>query len=230
MNLVILSAFMAAFFAFLFIKLGLIYERKNKSYNSLVELEYNINFIISQIEENGFAISFFKEVLDKSNKENESPIAFLKLQKIPFDKTILSNLANIDLINDLISYFIEIEKTNQDVETLNYFYQEIRNSKVEKKITAEEYNLNVKYFIAQLDIFIKFLVDLKEQTIINLAIIRILMREKPFITRIILFTLNKSYQKSLSNNLSDEVKKIKKEITDVKTASSRKIKKILNDE
>ena len=227
MEQLILGGFFGAFFSFLFIKYGMIYERKNRHYNALVKLEYLLNSTISQIEDNKYTIDFFNKVLNNCFDETKSSIVYVKFQNFKLNNSILLDLTNINLINDLFNYFIDIQKINNDMELMSETYQELRESIIDSNISREDYKKNAEYLVGQLDTLNKFLNHLQEQTIIKLATARILNRSKPFFTRIVLKFSQNRYSKKLSKNLPGEIRKIKKEIENIKKESQEEINKVL---
>ncbi|MBD3342827.1 MAG: hypothetical protein GF353_27260 [Candidatus Lokiarchaeota archaeon] len=228
MEQLILGAFFGAFFSFLFVRYGMIYERKNKNYNALVKLEYQVNSVINQIEGNKHAIEVYKKVFNKGFENSGTPVVYTKLQEFMVNNNILLDLTNINLINDLLSYFIDIEKTNSDIQLLDEIYKELRANIVNGSISEEVYKKNIEYFKSQLDIFEKFIDDLHDQTISKLAIIRLLSKNKPFFTRIILQFSQNRYTNRISKNLPNEIRQIKAEIREVKKESQEQIKKTLD--
>ena len=115
------SAFGGAFFAYIFVRLGELFNRISKreklNLDTLVEVEYVLNDHLNRIGQNINILEALLVVVD-----TKSPVVnFMRIKPIPNDKSGLQDLKNLDFINDLFSYFVDLEKINEGFELVLQF-------------------------------------------------------------------------------------------------------------
>lgn len=221
-----LSAFMGAFFAFLFLRLSefltRVYQRELKHYNSLVNLETQLNETGGIIHDNIYIVQNFQRVILSGN------VYFNNLHQIPMDKSHYENLYDIDLINDLFTYYYQVRKINDDVQTSVEGYQEIKSALIQHNIDKNDYMINVQSLANTLKSIEAFFVKLEKDTVVLMAKIRIKERtDKPLGAKLQSFFLRSS--KINEKQLLKEVTLLKEEIESTKTASQEEIEKILRE-
>ncbi|KKQ42181.1 MAG: hypothetical protein US60_C0022G0007 [Microgenomates group bacterium GW2011_GWC1_37_8] len=220
------SAFAGAFFAFLFLRLSefltKIYQREVKHYNSLVILETQLNEIGGIIHDNIYILPNFRRVITSGN------IYFNNLHTLPIDKSHYENLHDLDLINDLFSYFYQLRKINDDIETSTSGYIDIKNALIQKNITPQDYKVNSNLLAQNLVYIEVFLKDLEERTIKLMARIRVqIKKEIPLGTRIQQFFIRTTEGKLNSGDIKKETEKLRKEIEATKAQSQKEIEAAL---
>ena len=227
----LIGGFAGAFFAFLFLRIGealtKIYERQNRHYNALVILEGMCNRYLNVISNNIFVINDFTTLAQKALKENKPFIYFNVLHEFSLDKEITLNLSNLDLINDVFSFEMGIDKMNNSISATNRFYSEIKSAFVQKNIDFETYKINVGILVSKLLELEAFLLDLERENKVIVARARILMKDKPLFTSLIHIFSKKRYPNDIENKTLQEIKEIDKEIEQVRMASQTKIDNIL---
>ena len=220
------SAFAGAFFAFLFLRLSefltKIYQREVKHYNSLVILETQLNEIGGIIHDNIYILPNFRRVITSGN------IYFNNLHALPIDKSHYENLHDLDLINDLFSYFYQLRKINDDIETSTSGYIDIKNALIQKNITPQDYKVNSNLLAQNLGYIEVFLTDLEERTVNLMARIRVqIKKEIPLGTRIQQLFIRTTEGKLNSGDIKKETEKLRKEIEATKAQSQKEIEAAL---
>lgn len=220
------SAFAGAFFAFIFLRLATffskIYERQVKHYNSLVNLETQLNELGGVISDDLYVIPGFIRTIVGGNIYSNN------LHTFPVDKSHYGNLYDIDLINLLFDFNHKIRKLNDDLETLSSEYQEIKLAFIEKNIDANQYVLNAKEVAKQLKILEAFLSGLQNDTVNLMARIRVKIRkDRPLGTKLQFLFIKTS--RIHEKEIKKEILEINKELEETKTSSQKEIEKILKD-
>ncbi len=228
---IFIGGFAGAFFAFIFLRIGeaftKIYERQNKHYNALVRLEHVCNRYLSVISNNVFVINDFTTLAKKALKENKPFIYFNVLHEFMLDEEIILSLSNLDLINDVFSFEMGIDKMNNSISATNRFYGEIKSAFIQKSINFETYKINVETLINKLSDLKAFLVDLEKENKEIVAKVRILMKDKPIFTSLVHMFSKKGYPNDIEAKTIQEIKELDKEIEQVRAASQTRIDNIL---
>src|SRR5258708_6324999 len=121
------GAFLGAFFAFLFVRIGdaltRLYDRQTKNYNALVQLQHHLNKSLGLIGENLFVVKDFTRVFREPRQPNEPTRLYRdEFAQIPLEYELLPMLTNIDLVNELFSYNGSIRKLNGTMENMAKTY------------------------------------------------------------------------------------------------------------
>ena len=220
------SAFAGAFFAFLFLRLSeffsKLYQRQVQHYNSLVILETQLNEIGGIIHDNIYVLPNFIRVITSGN------VYFNNLRPIPIDKSHYVNLYDLTILNELFTYNYQVRKINDDMETANLGYQDIKNALIEKNITLADYKINTDSIAINLKQIEIFLAELETTTVKLLARIRVQMRyDKPLGTKIQALFIHSHGAKLKKEEIEKEAKKLNKEIEETKTQSQKEIDEVL---
>lgn len=225
-----LSAFMGAFFAFLFVRLGeiseKIYQRQIRNYNALVSIEHNLNQCLNEISSNLFVSAQIRKISEKLEKPNVVPITFNKLQPFGIEFEIIQ-LTNLDFINDMAEFLSDIKKMNCSINGMNVFYDEIKDALIQKYFSRKEYSNNFLIYVQKLEEFEKFLVNSETKAKRLLVITRMLLNKKPLLSRFINYFSQTFYDKSLQQNISKELEKLESEIKVVRKKSAEEISKVI---
>ena len=225
-----IGAFAGAFFAFLFVRIGdaltRLYDRQKKNYNGLVRLEYLCNEYLNQISDNVFVIDDFSKIATESMAKNEPFVYMNTLHEFIIPKDLLLDLANIDLINEVFSFYADTEKMNHSIATVNRFYSEIKDAFIQQKIDYATYKTNMTIGLAKMAELRKFLLGLDQETKTMAAMTRLLSKDKPFLTYLIHLSSREYLSKGIKNKVPGEVKKLEAEIEATKTKSAAEIANI----
>jgi len=218
-----LGAFMGAFFAFLFLRLGealtKLYERQIKHYNAMVELDFLLNGNLQHIGMNFVRIWNYKRNFRESRDRNiivENP---QELTPIPTRENLLLKLYGKDLINSVFTYFISVGNVNADLLTIKKLYSGV----IEKSFTRSDPRIYLEH-LPEIEkhilILENFLKELDTQTQDLLAMIRVGLRYKPIFTKF-MFLVMRGYGVIKEEDMEEEKKKLKAEIEEVRQKSSR---------
>ena len=226
-------SFTGAFFAFLFIRIGdsfnKIYKRQVKNRNALVKIEYEGNRLLNSIYEEIFVIDEFLNTINEIKEEKTVVICFNHFKQLPFDRSVLLELSNIDFINKLFSFVTDLEKFNDSIETIEKLYSEHKNAFMQHLIKPDFFIANTIELESKFIMFKKFGEQLTEETIDILSLTRVLIKEKPFLTWLM--------EKISKKNITDRDKKLakhqkellKKEIENSVSESRARIDSILKN-
>jgi hypothetical protein len=107
-------------------------------------------------------------------------------------------------------------------------YQDLKNALIQKNITREEYMANTSDMGKQLKILETFLVYQQEETIQLMAKVRIKIKQDlPLLIRIQRYIAPVKSVKFTKREVKKEEKKLRKEIDNTRTTSSKQIEEIL---
>ena len=225
------GAFLGAFFAFIFVRLGealtKIYNRHSKNDYVLIVFEHNFNECLSILSDNLYIIDGFIGIIEKLEKHPNEPILYAnKLHEIPIDKESLISLTNLELINNIATSNVAVRKLNNSMETIISTYTQTKDAFVSGTISQKTYYYN---FVSMKSAFL----DLKKYTIASrneivelLAATRVLIKEAPLLARIIRKTLKTKYSRNFKAKFGTEMEALKKEIEMVSKESQDRINRI----
>jgi len=119
-----ISAFVGAFFAFLFIKLSEYlsnnFVKVNKHKDSLLRMQQVLNIHLDEINSNLFELD---QMIKDFNKMDKIPIVtHCKANTINYDLSFIKNIINQDLLNEYFSYCMKLRKYNNDITNINNLY------------------------------------------------------------------------------------------------------------
>jgi hypothetical protein len=219
-TITVLNGFWTGFFALLFLGISSLVQkitkREGQHYNSLVNLGTQLNEMIGVIKDNIYVMSGFKSVIVLGN------IHWGNLKPIFIDKTHYENLYDIDLINEVFSFFYQVRKINDDLENLQKGYNDLKNAYIQKQITVEHYVENAKLVAVHMEVIEVFLEELVEQLQELLARVRIQIRKDKPITSSMLEKLIYTSGKDITiKELKEEKLQLQEEL-DISSKSSRK--------
>lgn len=225
----ITNAFLGAFFAFLFIRIGdflnAIYARKKQHHTALVRLEYFLNECFNQIIDNISVIDGFISFINKTKDTNIIPIYANTFQPFDINKEILVDLANIDLINEIACFFVDLNRANSDMLIFSRIYDELREGLIQKTISRVEFKYNISNLVLKLAELKKYFLSLEQKTEKNCSIVRLLLKDKMIWSQIV----SKLFKDKLPENskIIDEISKLHEERQQNIAKSKQKIDQIL---
>ncbi len=230
---IFLSAFLGAFFAFLFTRFGTLadklFTRKQKHRTALVGIEKQGNEYQNFIGDNLFVINDYVTIANK-NIANEQPfLYFNELHELPIDKTLATKLGNLDMVNDLFSIEASVVKINSSIRSLNRFREMMEQAFINKNIDLATYLANIKILIAKLAEIAVFLNDLEEENKNLVAKARVLIHKgnKSFYIFLLGRIMKKKFTKRQLKKIPLELKKLNEEIEETKSTDRKRIDKLL---
>jgi hypothetical protein len=223
----IFGAFCGAFFAFFFFRLAeffkSFYDRQVKNYNSLVNLETQLNEFGGILSDNLYILSNFIK-----NIEN-GKIFFNILRLLPINREHYENFLNTDIINDLFIHNYQARKVNDDIDAFNEGYRDMKNAFIQKNISREEYQHNANILEKSMRLHILFEEKLQEETINLMARVRARRKKDRPLGSTIMGCFFKQSKTSLKpEEIDTEFKIIKADIEKSQKESQKEIDKILS--
>ena len=202
-------AFFGAFFAFSFVKLGEIVNRKRKRnvehINAVIKFQHIFNKSINSLQQS-------KTFLDNSVKALEAKkILTLSFFELPIHDELVYDLKNIDFMNEVYAIFRDYEAINLDLHTLTSSYNEVKNFFFENKISKEDFIFNVKEYTERMSKLSNYLWEIKIKSIRLFAISRILAREDKKWNFFFGPHVGKHYSKKFNEILKSKMTEVEKE-------------------
>jgi len=219
------AAFFGASFTFSLVESGKYVERirkhRGKHINSLVKIERILNRTIETIDKNvQFYQNYYKAL--KTGK-----IIVWTSDRIPYDDSLLDDLLNIDFVNDYFIFLVDIKRVNQDFETSENVYKEIKQYYFVHKIFDEKtYENNISECLKTIEHIFNFLEKLYEDTIQLYAKSRVLLKERDRETFLFGIQVSKEYEENFDELVKKESIKLNEEIEECKKKSQEEIDKL----
>lgn len=223
------GAFMGAFLAFIFVRISdgftAYYNRKEKNHSALVKYQHYLNSLLTELDDNIFLIDTFEKIFNSNNKN--IPVWGNRLKEVPIDKSLIYDLLNIDLINEIFSLNTHLNKINGSCNTINHSYGEILKAFLDKIIPLEDYLRNVDKMKKDVFDIRKFIYKEQEETKHILSVVRVLCRDYTFFSQIIRLFSKTKYTKRLTKAIKNESLVLEDEINEVQTESQERINNVL---
>ena len=228
------GAFMGAFFAFLFIRFGevlsKIYNRHAINETALIRFEHHFNDCLDRISDNISIIDIFSNLFNGYTPDTTKIRLFgNELHLLIIEKDSLFSLKNIELINDIFTLNIHLRKINDSMDTLNRMMDQTKKAFIEKQIDHATYAIHIESFKPKLEEIRKFLLAVQKDAIDILATIRVLIKDKQFLSRIIIFSMSRHFKKKQTKQIIAEKKKLIDEINSVASTDGIRIDAVRKD-
>lgn len=210
------GAFVGAFFAFIFVRLGealtRIYERKARHYKAVIKLEHYFNYILNTLNENRFIIEHFREVFsDEVIDRGDTPLFTSRLHDIPFSKEDVIDLANLTFANAVFNFNVHVAKLNNSMASTNRSYELFSSAFVDGKIARDSYIANVRRHKERLIELEGFIKKTEKDSIYLLACSRVLSKNAPFLSRIIRRVARVTTSPTFEQDVALEIKVMEQE-------------------
>lgn len=224
------AAFMGAFFAFLFVRLAdaltRIYQRQAKNHTTLVQLEHQLNDCLDLIGDDIFVIDQFLQMAEHIRSEGTPRVYMNELHPLPLGRELFISLTNIDLINELLTLYVDFRKLNDTMATLNRFNNQVRTALVAEHINRKTYVENIEAIEDGMKEVKKFLLAAKSDAIRLLASVSLLAKEEPVLGTIIRLTTKTRYDESFKRRLPIEIENVERDVAEIAEKSGQRIKEI----
>lgn len=199
-----------------------VFERKLKHYNALVMLEGQLQDQGGSIHDNLCILPSFIAAL------NNGTLYWTKLAEIEYDRKIIHDLHNLELINDLYSYYYGLRRANSDIRMLQGAYKTIEQAFIAKNIDHKTYLQNVKDIVINLNILKLYLEkDVQKDLVGIIAKVRLLMKKDQTLGMKIKRLLVGS-SKLTKEEIEEEIRAVEKEVANSKKNSKAEKDKIFN--
>ncbi len=227
------GAFMGAFFAFLFVRIGEFWSsysaRIQKGHSALVQLELLLNSNLNVIGDNIYIIEDFEQLYADYANPTEK-VAFIwanRLQEIPLITEFISQPTNIDLINELFSLNTAYRKLNDSMSTTNLGYGETKAAFISKNMELDNYRLNMTRLRARLLEIRLFLKHEFENTIRVYSAARVLAKKRTLLGYIMHILPGRHYHNDFEGERASEMDKLRNEIAETRAKSQQEIEEAL---
>lgn len=230
---IFLSAFMGAFFAYLFTRIGTfadkVSQRKKKHNDALVALETQCNNFLNITGNNRFIVDDFTKIGTRNILGQQPFLYFNELHTFPIDREILKGLANIDLVNDLFSFEETISKTNNSILSVNKFLATMQEAFIGKNIDPHTYFTNIDAIIRKMAELVLFIDDLERENKELAAKSRVLIKKhnKTLYVRFLSKHLHIRFTPKQLDQVKQELKALNQEIAETSTKDRERIDKVV---
>jgi len=154
-------------------------KRKTEHYNALIRLEYQLVKNMNIILDNQYIIPGYRKIAEEGN------IFWGSFQPLISFKSQYINIHNIELINKVLSFDTFARKISSDLEDINKAYSEVKEAYISRKISREDYIVNVKIIVSTLDKEDTAMNKSKDQIYELLAYVRIAIKKDQPLSSII---------------------------------------------
>jgi hypothetical protein len=225
-----IGAFLGAFFAFLFVRLGnamsRIYERAQKHHTALVKLEHYLNQLLGEVDDNIYLARKFAESLSPPVQNGVVRISGNRLFPLEVRRDLLLELMNLDLINDLFVLLTSIRKLDSSLRTVNSTYEGVVQSTLGSRQDVDSYAASSQAVVARLHEGVLFMEHTKAEILENLARVRVLSQDLPFLAWLNALVVSKSYPRGMDKALAVEREKLNRELRESEAASTVQLEQI----
>ena len=203
------GAFLGAFFAFLFVRLGnaltMMYERKAKARCALVQLVHKFSELLNIVHDNLYLIRKLSEM--EANLETPgapAPIYQPRFATHTQIGDILISLGNIDLINELLDLNTTIRKLNDSLDDWQRAHDRVTDAFINKKVDEMTYRAYLKDAVEAGQLLGKFLAAFQTDLIDSLAAVHVLVRDDTTLGKITRWTTRDRYGKDFERRREAE--------------------------
>lgn len=215
-----LGAFLGAFFAFLFVRLGdaltIMYKRKEKHLGALVILQHRLTYLLVIVDDNiWLAEGFLKTVSTDVGHRGEVKASGNRLSPLPVDEDLPTDLTNLDLINDLLSFNVHLRKMNESMASITRQYDRAVAAVEGRAVSRDDldvYRTNVSSVLQAMGILCQHLKGIHAQTIDLLTKTRLLSRASTLLGWIMRNVTQVHYPRNFDTEVSEERAKVLAEL------------------
>lgn len=227
---VIIGAFAGAFFAYLFVRfvdaMNKIYDRKEKNHTSIVRLQHYFNDCLNTTSDNLFIANNCIDVFSETNLNSGYPVYMNVFHEYPINTELVINLTNIDFLNEVYSLNVSLKKLNSSLASVDRAYGQVRDGFVSKTIDVQSYLENARRTRERCKELIAFLTQQQFDLVKLFATTNLLLKNPPFLTRVMLILVRNNYPKDFNPTLDVEIKRVQAEIEGIAKADEERIRKV----
>jgi hypothetical protein len=202
------GAFLGAFFAFLFVRLSAalttIFERREKGRNALIVIQHHLREVINNLHDNIYVMDKLADY-EKALRGGQPTIFMNTFSSVPPMNTLIIPLMNLDLINELAEFDVDIRKLNDSTRTWERSNEKLLDSFISKQLDQASFVVNALASCEEAKVLGRFFVALKEDAITHLSTVRILAkRDQTLIGKAMSLFGQKHYEKYFSRQRAEE--------------------------
>jgi len=224
----LVGAFAGAFFAYLFVRFAdgfkKVYDRKEKNHTSLVRLQHYFNDCLSITSDNLFIADDCVKVFNEQRlRSGELSIYMNVFHPYPIDRELVIGLTNVRFVNEVYSLNVEFSKLNDSLATVDRAYAQVRDAFVAKHVDAAVYILNARRTRERCAELKGHLLQTKQELIRLFAVTNLLLKDPPFLVRVIRSLTQTTYPPDFEVALAPEVLRVTSEMEGIGRASAKRI-------
>lgn len=224
----LVGGFAGAFFAYLFVRFGdalkKIYDRKESNHTALVKLQHYFNDCLNTTGDNIFIVDDCASTLtDERLASAAIPIYMNSFHQYEINRDVIVKLTNVDFLNEVYSLNVTLRKINDTLATIDRSYSQLRDSLLSKNIDLTTYKVNTRQYRDRCIEIKGFLLQLKDDLTKLFASTNLLLKDQPFLVRVILATVRTTYPRDFESNLKTEQARVSAEMESIAQASREKI-------
>jgi hypothetical protein len=133
---------------------------------------------------------------------------------------------NLDLINDLFVLLTSIRKLDSSLRTVNSTYEGVVQSTLGSRQDVDSYAASSQAVVARLHEGVLFMEHTKAEILENLARVRVLSQDLPFLAWLNALVVSKSYPRGMDKALAVEREKLNRELRESEAASTVQLEQI----
>ena len=224
----LVGAFAGAFFAYLFVRFAdgfkKVYDRKEKNHTSLVRLQHYFNDCLNITSDNLFIADDCVKVFNEQRlRSGELSIYMNVFHPYPIDRELVIGLTNVRFVNEVYSLNVEFSKLNDSLATVDRAYSQVRDAFVAKHVDAAVYILNARRTRERCAELKGHLLQTKQELIRLFATTNLLLKDPPFLVRVIRSLTQTTYPPDFEVALAPEVLRVTSEMEGIGRASAKRI-------
>lgn len=222
------GAFAGAFFAFLFLRLAewlkSLHDRKVRHYDALLKLEYQGNMLLDAIACNLYDIDQIILSVEESQKTGDIMIPGNRPVPFEFDDGVLYDLANLDMVNEVLYYKCKIKRLNGDIANLVAGQDLFTRALLEGKLTKENYMRDSANCVSKFSLLRAHLsaFEAKTKRLVAESVVRA-SRDRSFWRRHLSFSIRRQHERSFEATVTKHLAQLDKDIQMVEERSRKEI-------
>jgi hypothetical protein len=227
----VFGAFAGAFFAFLFLRLaeGLksLYDRKCRHHHGLIKLEYQGNMLLDAIGCNEYEIDQIIQSFELGEKTGQITIPANRPVPFQFDEQVLYDLANIEMINEVLSYSVQIKRFNSDIAGIVSLYDLFKTALLQGNLSKENYIRNYAICVSKFKELRAHLAAFETRTkrLVAMAVVRARC-DRPILNRLLHLSIRTRHERSFETAVTKHLTQQEKDIQMVRERSRREIERV----
>lgn len=227
------SAFAGAFFTFLLVKFAELGTRlreiERDNLRALITAQHTLSGNMNKIGTNLFVAKNILSSLEKTNDDRRLPINFNSFKPIAQGQSDLKDLRNEAYLNDLYSYYADIEKLNDTMLSIQRFYGLLTQRVLEGQTDQEEFWANAETMTDKLEELSAFLEETFEDTLVLTAKANLLLKHRSNLWRLaIRVRAIEAYPDKLLSELESEHEKLRGQSAQIQKESRAKIQEVIS--
>lgn len=204
-----IGAFMGAFFAFLFIRLGdafnALYQRQIKHHNALVKLELYLHDTMYLMEHNEFVANDYKNTFKEAKSLKKVIVNPHQFSVFPLAEELQLELFGKEILNMLFSFTFRLKGINADLKSTIDFYSDLKQTCISSKDVAT-YLENIKMVEERSEVIKAYFIALRKDGIKLICETRVQLKRKTIMTSIMFVIMRIEYKPATDVELTEERK------------------------